>query len=120
MGFIKRLLGLETKPGEPKPVNEGSFESEVLNCDLPCFVDFYSLWCPACQVMSGLLNEVGPEYIEKAEFFKLNVINNPTAPVPYKISGVPTIIAFKNGKPVDRLVGLAPIDELKSWIDKHI
>ena len=120
MGFIKRILGLETSPGEPQPLRDDSFEAEVLHCDLPCFVEFYSLWCPSCQVMSGLLNEVGPEYIGKAKFFKLNVSKNPTAHVPYDISGVPTIIAFKDGEAVDRLVGLVPIDMLKDWIERNI
>jgi thioredoxin 1 len=120
MGFIKRLLGLETKPGEPRPIKDDSFESEVLKCELPCFVEFYNLWCSSCQVMSGLLNEVGPSYLGKAKFFKLNTDRNPAVPARYNISGVPTIIVFKDGKEVDRLAGLTPLNPLKEWIEKHV
>jgi thioredoxin 1 len=120
MGFIKRLLGLETKPGEPQPVNDSSFEAEVLSCELPCFVDFYSLWCPPCQVMGGLLNEIGPEYIGRAKFFKMDITKNPFSASRQNISGVPTVIVFKGGVGVDRIVGLEPLNDLKAWIDKHI
>lgn len=120
MGFFKWLLGLETKPGEPKPLNDRIFKTEVLDCELPCFVYCYNLWCASCQVMGGLLNELGPDYIGKAEFFKLDVNKNPSFSVEQNVRSVPTIIEFKDGKVVDQLVGLIPLDSLKEWIDGHI
>jgi len=120
MGFLKRLLGLEQKPGEPKSLSDVVFADEVLKNERPCIVDFYSLWCSPCQVMSGLLNELGPGYIGRVDFFKMDVTKHPYAPSRYNISSVPTVIAFKNGKPVKRLVGLIPIDELKLWIDELV
>jgi len=117
MGFLKRLLGLEQRPGEPKPLSDESFETHVLENDRPAIVDFYSLWCSPCQVMSGLLNELGPGYIGRIDFFKLDVTKSPYAASRYNVSSVPTVIAFKGGKPVNRIVGLMPIDELKDWLD---
>jgi len=120
MGFIKRLLGLETKPGEPETINKDRFERDVLQGDLPCIVEFYNLWCSSCQVMTGLLNEIGPQYLERARFYKVNAERSPSIPPRYGISGVPTVIMFKGGEPVDRLSGLVPIDDLKDWIDQHL
>jgi thioredoxin len=120
MGFIKRLLGLEIKPGEPKPVNDGSFDDEVLGSPLVSIVDFYSLWCPPCQVMSGLLNEVGVDYVGRVNLFKLNVQRDPSVAARHGIHGVPTLIAFRDGAEIDRLVGLFPIDVLREWIEKHL
>jgi thioredoxin len=120
MGFIKRLLGLETKPGEPETVNSERFEAEVLRSDLPCIVEFYNLWCSSCQVMTGLLNEIGPGYMGRARFYKVNVERTPSIPARFQISGVPTVILFDAGEPRDRLTGLVPLNDLKEWIDTRL
>jgi thioredoxin 1 len=120
MGFIKRLLGLETKPGEPETIDSERFERDVLRGELPCVVEFYNLWCSSCQVMTGLLNEIGPDYLDRARFYKVNAERSPSIPPRYGVSGVPTLIIFRGGEPVDRLSGLVPIDELKEWIERHL
>ncbi|HUV35720.1 MAG TPA: thioredoxin domain-containing protein [Patescibacteria group bacterium] len=120
MGFIKRLLGLEQRPGEPKPITEELFDRQVLRNPLPCFVDFYNLWCSSCQVMGGLLNEVGPQFIGKADFFKIDVNKNPGIAEKYQIRSVPTLIVFKQGSAVERHVGLLPLNPLKELIESHI
>lgn len=120
MRFIKRLLGLEHKDGEPIPVCDNRFEKEVLNNSLPCFVDFYSLWCSPCQVMSGLLNEVGPQYIGRAAFFKVDINKSPSTAGLFKINSVPTLIVVKNGREIDRFAGLMPLNSLRAWIEEHI
>ena len=118
MGFFKRFFGLEQGPGEPRPLSDESFEFEVLQNELPSVVDFYSLMCSPCQVMSGLLNEIGPDYMGKVNFFRLDVTKNPYTASRYNVSSVPTVIAYKNGKEASRFVGLMPIDELRDWIDE--
>ena len=107
MGFLKRLLGIETKPGEPESIGDDSFEEEVLRSELPCVVEIYNLWCSSCQVMAGLLNEVGPDYLGKV------------IPQRFQVSGVPTILLIERGEVVDRLTGLVPLDELRDWIERH-
>ncbi len=120
MGFLKRLLGLEVRPGEPRSIRDDEFEGEIAGSDLPCFLYFYSLWCPSCQVTSGLLNELGPSYIGKASFYKMDVNKEPNTAAMFGIRSIPAVISFKNGTPADMLVGLAPIDELKGWIEKNL
>lgn len=119
MGFFKRLLGLEQKPGEPRPLTDDSFEEMVLRNPLPCFVDFYNLWCSPCQVMAGLLNEVGPQYLGRADFFRIDVNKNPGVAAHFNVRSVPTLIVFKGGKPVEQHVGLMPLNPLKEWIERH-
>jgi thioredoxin len=120
MGFLKRLLGLETKPGEPVSIGEDRFDQEVVRSELPCVVEIYNLWCSSCQVMTGLLNEVGPEYLGRVKFFKVNAERSPSLPMRFQVSGVPTILLIRGGEAVDRLVGITPLDALKDWIERHI
>jgi thioredoxin 1 len=120
MGFIRRFLGLETIPGQPKPVHGGTFDEEVLAGELPSFVYFFHLWCSSCQVMGGLLNEIGPDYLDRAAFFKMNVQKEPAIPTRYNVTAVPTVIVFKNGEEANRLVGLIPLNALREWVEKHL
>ncbi|MBN1165010.1 MAG: thiol reductase thioredoxin [Candidatus Krumholzibacteriota bacterium] len=120
MGFFKRLLGIEYKPGEPEPLTDEHFESMVKECGLPCFVHFHHLWCSSCQVMGGLLNEVGPQYVDRAKFFKIDVHKNPHTATLLNIPSVPTLVLFKDGNPVDRINGLIPLKPLKEWIEKSL
>lgn len=120
MGFIKRLLGLEQRPGEPKPLSDDLLEESVLKNPLPCFIDFYNLWCSPCQVMGGLLNEVGPQFVGKADFFKLDVNKNPAVAAHFNVSSVPTIVVVRGGEEIGRHVGLMPLNPLKEWIEAHI
>ncbi|HSG28072.1 MAG TPA: thioredoxin domain-containing protein, partial [Candidatus Krumholzibacterium sp.] len=115
-----RLLGLETRPGEPAPLSDADFEIVSARTDRNQFIYFFHLWCSSCQVMGGLLNEVGPEYSEKADFYKLDVTKNPDTASKFRISGVPTVVAIRNGQEIDRQKGLIPIDELKSWIEETL
>ena len=94
MGFFKRLLGLETRPGEPEPLSDESFDDIVRNPDTTVFVVFFSLWCSACQVMLGLVNEVGPEYIGRARFYKMDAGKSPHAVTVMDIRSVPVLAAF--------------------------
>ena len=93
MGFIRRILGLETKPGEPEGLSDETFDETVGEPDIPVFVFFFNLWCSGCQVMHGLLNEVGPEYIGRARFYKMDVSRSPHAVSRLDIRGVPLLAA---------------------------
>ncbi len=117
MGFFGNLFNRTPKPGKPVPVYDESFEQEVLASDIPAVVDFWSPHCPPCQVMDGLLKEIGLDYIGRVNIFKLNVEQNPHTATQYQIRGVPTLILFRNGRPVDRIVGLLPLNPLKEKLD---
>lgn len=120
MGFLKRLLGIERRPGEPEPLGDERFDEAVSGDGLPVFVLFSSLWCPQCQVMHGLLNELGPLYAGRALFYRMDVSKSPNAPARLEVRGVPQVIAFRGGAQIARLTGLIPIDELREWIENRI
>jgi len=118
MRFLKKIFTRPPVPGKPRPVTDESFQKEVVESDVPVVVDFWSPRCPPCQVMAGLLDEIGPDYAGRVNFFKLNVDQNPRAARTYQIHSVPTLILFDRGKPVDRMVGLLPLNPLRAKLDK--
>ena len=117
MGFLKNLFFKPPKPGKPLPVSDQSFREAVLESDIPTVVDFWSPRCSPCQVMGGLLDEIGPDYAGRVQIFKLNVEQNPQTAMEYRVQGVPTVIFFRQGRPVDRIVGLLPLKPLKAKLD---
>jgi thioredoxin 1 len=117
MGIFGNLFNRPPKPGKPRELDDNQFEQEVLAADTPAVVDFFSTTCPPCQVMSGLLSDLGPEYAGKVNIFKINVSFNPETARMYQIQSVPTLVFFKNHRPVDKVVGLIPIMPLKEKLD---
>ena len=117
MGFLKNLFHRPPKPGKPRAVTGQLFREEVLESDIPVVVDFWSPRCPPCQVMGGLLDEIGPDYAGQVRIFKLNVDQNPETAMQYQVQSIPTVLLFKKGKPVDRIVGLLPLNPLRAKLD---
>ena len=117
MGWFKNLFNREPKPGKPRPVTDDSFEQDVLSSPIPVAVDFWSTRCPPCHVMGGLLNEIGPDYVGKVNIFKLNVDQNPQTAMKYQIMNIPTLLLFRDGKVIERVVGLMPLNPLKKKFD---
>jgi thioredoxin 1 len=118
MGLLGKLFNRPPKPGKPQPVGDDNFEAEVMNSDLPVVVDFYSTTCSPCQVMGGLLNELGPQFADRVRIFKLNVNYNPETAQRFGIRSVPTVFFMDHGKVVDRHVGLIPLGPLRDKIEK--
>jgi thioredoxin len=117
MGFLKDLFSKPPKPGKPLPVTDVSFAEDVLKSEIPVVVDFWSARCSPCQVMGGLLDEIGPDYAGRVRIFKLNVDQNPKTAAEYQVQSVPTVLLFRKGKPVDRIVGLLPLNPLRARLD---
>ena len=120
MGIFDKLFNKPPKPGKPQPITDESFREEVLSSDLPVVVDFWSRTCPPCQVMGGLLNELGPEYIGKLKIFKMNVDENRQTPGRFQIRSIPTLILFYKGRPVDSIIGLVPLIPLRNKFDSLV
>jgi thioredoxin 1 len=118
MGLLDKIFNRQPKPGKPREITDLDFEQEVLASDTPAVVDFYSTTCAPCQVMSGLLREIGPEYAGRVNIFKLNVSNNLETARLYQVQSVPTLVFFKNHRPKDKIVGLLPLIPLKEQIEK--
>ncbi|HHE37067.1 MAG TPA: thiol reductase thioredoxin [Candidatus Cloacimonetes bacterium] len=117
MGLFKKIFNKPPKPGKPKDISDELFESEVLKSEIPSVVDFSSITCPPCKIMASLLSEIGPEYAGKVNIFKMNIDYFVETARKYRITNVPTTIFFKDGKEVDRIVGLLPLNPLKEKFD---
>lgn len=118
MGFIEKLFRRTPKPGKVQIVTDDDFDEKVLSASDPVIVDFHSTTCGPCQVMGGLMNELGPQYAGRVNFFKLNVNNCPATAKQYQIRSVPTLMFFKNGRVVDSAIGLVPLNPLKEKLDR--
>ncbi|MGC9034417.1 MAG: thioredoxin [Verrucomicrobiia bacterium] len=103
-----------------KEINSTEFVKEVLNSDVPVVVDFYTPWCGPCKMLAPVLERVAGEYDGKVKFVKVNVDDAPALAATYNISGVPTIILFKDGRIADISVGFVSEGMLRSTINRVI
>ncbi len=84
------------------------FEADVLKSDVPVLVDFWAPWCGPCKMAGPLIDRVAEKMEGKAKVYKLNVDNNPATASKYGITGIPTVMVFKNGEVSKQLVGVQP------------
>jgi len=101
-------------------ITDGTFEEEVLKNDVPVLADFWAEWCGPCKTIAPVLEEIAQEYDGRLKVAKIDVDENPATPVRFGIQGIPTMILFKDGEPVERLVGAMPKDQLLSHIRPHL
>jgi len=95
-----------------------NFEAEVLKSEKPVLVDFWAAWCGPCQMMGPIIEELAKEMGNKYKVGKLNVDENRETAARYGIMSIPTLIIFKNGKPVKQLVGVQAKENLKGELEK--
>ncbi len=103
----------------PVHVNDNDFEQTVLKSEKAVVVDFWAAWCGPCRMIAPFVEELAKEYSDKALIAKMDTDANPATPVKYGIMGIPTLIFFKDGKEVDRMVGVPrqPREILKSKLE---
>ena len=102
------------------PVNDTSFEREVLGSDVPVLVDFWAEWCPPCKALAPKLEEVAEEMGTQVRVMKLDVDSSPEVAAKYSVRSIPTLILFKGGQPVDQVMGNLPKDRLLEFIKEHV
>ena len=99
-------------------LNQQNFSSEVLNNKQPVLVDFYADWCGPCRMTSPIVEQIAQEYEGKVTVAKLDVDSNNQLAAQYRVMSIPTMIFFKDGKEVERMVGVRPKAEFARTLDK--
>jgi thioredoxin 1 len=105
---------------EPLSVDEKSFKKVVLGARIPFLVDFWAPWCAPCKAMTPLIEELAGEYAGRIGFAKVNVDESSAVATQYGIRSIPTLLLFKDGKPMTQVVGVRPKAELKKLLDAEV
>jgi thioredoxin 1 len=100
-------------------LTDEGFKKEILDSKGLSLVDFWADWCGPCHALAPTLESIATERAGAIEVFKLDVDANPETPTQFQIRGIPTVLFFKDGKLVDRLVGVQPKEVFLKTIDKH-
>ena len=103
--------------GEPIEVNENTWDDEVINSELPVMVDFWAEWCGPCKQIAPSVHDLTLEYDGKLNVAKLDVDSAPSIAMKYSVRSIPALIFFKDGQPVDQVIGALPKGALKKKID---
>lgn len=101
-------------------VVEGAFKQEVLESTTPVLVDFTAVWCQPCKMLDPIVKQLAADWDGKVKFFKLDVDDSPQIAMDYQVMGVPTLMLFKGGQPVERVTGYQPKDRLQKKFAPHL
>jgi thioredoxin 1 len=99
-----------------KELKSSEFEEKVVKSDKPVLVDFYAPWCGPCKMMGPVIEELAKEVGDKAHIFKVNVDEEGDLANQFQVMSIPTIIAFKDGKPVNQAMGVQSKEALKKML----
>jgi thioredoxin 1 len=103
-----------------KEFTDDNFDAEVIKSDQPVLVDFWAEWCGPCLRLAPTIDKIAGDYVGKVKVGKLNTDSNHNVAMKYGISSIPTVILFKNGEVVQRLVGLRGEREFKQVLDETV
>ena len=104
----------------PTVVTDETFNQEVLKSDTPTLVDFWAVWCGPCRMVAPVVDEIAREQGGKLKVMKLDVDENQNTAMAYGVMSIPTLILFKNGQPVERIVGFRPKSDMNKKILPHL
>ncbi|MGQ9628124.1 MAG: thioredoxin [Anaerolineae bacterium] len=105
---------------EPIHVTDSTFEAEVLHSDLPVLIDFWASWCGPCLMIAPELEKISEEYEGRLKVTKLDVDRNQATAAKYGVQSIPTLLLFKNGQPVERMIGYMKKEKLMEKIEPHL
>ncbi|MBF0169466.1 MAG: thioredoxin [Nitrospinae bacterium] len=98
-------------------VDDANFQKEVIESSLPVLVDFWAEWCGPCRMVAPTIDQLADEYVGKVKIAKCDTEAAHHVPAKYGIRGIPTLILFHNGVPVDQVVGAVPKPVLAQLLD---
>jgi thioredoxin 1 len=105
---------------KPIEVTDATFEQEVLTADKPVLVDFWAPWCGPCRMIAPVLAEIAAERTDSLKVVKVNIDDNPQNAFKLGVMSVPTMVFFKDGEVVDRLVGALPKRNIMERLNRHM
>ena len=105
---------------EPVHVSDATFDSEVINSQVPVLVDFWADWCGPCKMLAPVVADLASEYGARVKVAKLDVDATPNIAGKFGVMSIPTLILFKQGEAVQRLVGYQPKSTLKAKLDPMV
>jgi len=101
-------------------LTQDNFKSDIIDSDIPALVDFWAPWCSPCRMIAPVVDEVAEEFGGKVKVGKVNVDENRDIAIEYGVMSIPTLIVFKGGQAVDRVVGFKPKNEMKTLLEKYL
>lgn len=104
----------------PVHVTDSTFDAEVLKSDIPVLTDFWAEWCGPCKMIAPVLEQIAEEYQGRIKVTKIDVDESNRMAMQLGVQSIPTLVLFKNGQAVERLVGAMPKDRLLSRILPHL
>lgn len=99
-------------------LTEGNFEQEVVRSATPVLVDLWAAWCGPCRLIAPVVEELAGTYTGRLKVGKLNVDDHPAIAAQHRVMNIPTLILFKGGQEVDRMVGVQPKEELVRRLER--
>jgi len=103
---------------DPVEITDQNFQQEVLNSETPVLVDFWADWCQPCKMIAPVVQQIAEEYDGKVKIGKLDVDSNQQTSQAMGIRGIPALIIFNDGKPVDQIIGVVPKSIIQKKIDE--
>ena len=100
--------------------SEDTFEEEVLQASIPVLVDFTAPWCGPCKMLDPVVKDLAQDWDGQVKVVKLDVDDHPNLAMHYQVMGVPTLMLFKGGQPVERVTGYQPKDRLSKQFSAHL
>jgi len=100
--------------------SDSSFKQDVLESDLPVLVDFWAEWCGPCHMIAPIVEQIAQDYQGRLKVGKLNVDENPQIAAQFGIRGIPTLLLFNKGKPIEQIIGAVPKAQIQTKLDAHL